>query len=294
LKVTSELTAKLTSPTCVKRILENHNLSLRKKWGQNFLVDGNMVDKILWEVAPKPADHIIEIGPGLGVLTLPMANSGAYLLALEIDRGLTKFLHEHLSGYSTVKLQEDDVRKCDLRDLALNAWGKAPEAKIVANLPYYITSPIMFRLLDNEVPWHRAVFMVQKEVARRMVAPVDSPDYGALTVLLDCYTQAQYCFTVSRHVFYPSPRVDSAVVTLDKKEPSHPPADKFLFKKLIFAAFGQRRKTVLNALHDGLGIDKKTMEDRLQEARIDQNSRAETLSAREFANLSHVIYNDLK
>jgi len=294
----------LTSPAQVKNILRENQISYRKKWGQNFLIDQNTVDKILSQVNANPSDFIIEIGPGLGVLSLPLAQSGANLIAIEIDKGLVRILKKFLYDYPNVTLLESDIRKTNLAELASEFWYKLPPTKIVANLPYYLTSPIIYRIIGEELPWQKAVLMVQKEVANRMVARVGSPDYGALTVLVNSFTRVDYSFSVSRKVFYPSPKVDSAVVTMEPKEVNIPieskPTErkpfesKPCFKKLVFASFGQRRKTILNSLHGETGFSKKIIAKWLERAEIDPNCRAEELTAEEFANLFWVIYNNFR
>ncbi len=287
-------TLNLTSPAQIKNILREKRISLRKKWGQNFLVDQNTVNKILHLVKANPEDYILEIGSGVGVLTLPLAQTGARLLAIEIDHGLTTILKGWLHKCPRVKIKETDIRKENLADLSFEAWGKIAGVKIVANLPYYITSSFIYRLLIGEMDWNQSVLMVQKEVARRMVARPGSSDYGALSVLVDCFTQAEYKFSVSRNVFYPAPKVDSAVITMHPNETKYLVFDKVFFKKIVFAAFGQRRKTILNALHGSLKLEKKQIEQWLEKAQIDRSMRAEELSTGEFAMLSRLIYNNLR
>ncbi len=284
----------LVSPAQVKKLLQERGLGVHKKWGQNFLVDRNTVDKILREVGAQAGEHILEIGPGLGVITLPMAQGGANLLAVEIDRGLTDLLEELLEDFPQAKLWNADIRKINLRDLIEETWKKQVEVKLVANLPYYITSPLLYRLLEGEVAWTKAVLMMQKEVAQRLVAPAGSPDYGALSVLAHCFTQTQYRFTVSRNVFFPAPQVESAVVTSIPVEAKYGIPDLRLFKQVVFAAFAQRRKTLLNSLHRGLGFEKSRLQEWLEQGGISSKRRGEELTPQEFAKLSILIYNVVK
>lgn len=274
----------------VKKTLEKYNLRPQKRWGQNFLIDQNIVNKIMWEARAETGDHIIEIGPGLGVLTVPLA-SCSEVLAIEKDRGLILFLKEIFDSKPRVTIIEGDVRKLDLSHLICSVWGEIKPVKIVANLPYYLTSFVIYRLLRAESPWIKAVLMVQKEVAHRIVAPPGSRTYGSLSVLCQFFTHVHLAFHVSRHVFYPSPQVDSAVIVMVPRVQREEAGDEKLFFDLVSGVFQQRRKTILNALGNTFNRSTGDVREVLAGAGIDSARRPESLKSEEFANLCRMIYN---
>jgi len=281
----------LISPRQLKELLSRYNLAWRKQWGQNFLIDRNIVQKILDEVEAAPRDHILEIGPGPGVLTLPMLETGADVTAVEIDRGLMQILKDMVGEAPGFHPVQADVQKVDLAQLCKWQGGEPRTIKVVANLPYYITSPLMYRLLDRELPWEKAVLMMQKEVAHRLTAPPSTPEYGALSVLVATCAVVQNTFPVSRNVFYPAPGVDSTVVSLLPRKEGNLLNDPGLFKQIVKEAFKQRRKTIVNTLPSLLSCNKEEFKNMLEAVQISPGSRAEELSAEEFAKLSELIYN---
>ncbi|MFY9376800.1 MAG: 16S rRNA (adenine(1518)-N(6)/adenine(1519)-N(6))-dimethyltransferase RsmA [Peptococcia bacterium] len=272
----------------MNQILREHGFRFKKKWGQNFISDRNILDRIVQAAEIQPGDGVIEIGPGAGTLTRALAEAGAQVVALEIDQTLLPILEEFLSGLD-VKVIEADVLKSDLAKIAAEQSLKRPY-KIVANLPYYITTPIIMKILESDLDFERLVIMVQWEVAKRLTAQAGSKDYGAITLAIQYYTEGKILFKVPRQVFNPAPEVDSAVISLCKRE--QPPvdvADLQLMFKLIKAAFGQRRKTVLNALSSGgLGLEREQIAQRLELAGIDPKRRGETLTIDEFARLENI------
>lgn len=283
---------KLFSPREIKKILESHNLYPRKKWGQNFLVDGNIVSKILQEIKPESNDHIIEVGPGLGTLTLPMIKKKAFVSAFEIDRGFIAFLNELLEPYSNYTLIEGDIRRISLADYYYNFSGDSfNSTKLVANLPYYITSPFIYEITGNYLFWDKAVLMIQKEMAQKLIAKEGSPLYSTLSVLCSAFTDTKIAFSVSPNVFYPAPKVESAVVVLKPAECNLNYGDKEFFIKLISGLFNYRRKTVLNSLTRLFGNDRSLFKNILFDAGIPEDARPEKLSPALFANLSLLIYN---
>jgi len=272
----------------VMQMLKKHDFRFKRKWGQNFIFDLNLLQRIVAEAEIKPGDGVIEIGAGAGTLTRALAVAGAQILALEIDRALLPILAEELQGLA-VQIVHADVLQTDLDALALERGLKKPY-KVVANLPYYITTPIIMEMLEKNYSFERLVIMVQWEVAQRLTAkPGDGKNFGAITLAIDYYTEAEILFKVSRQVFNPAPDVDSAVISLKKR--AKPPVDVYnsvLMFKLIKAAFGQRRKTLLNALSAvGLGLDKESIAQRLKQAGIDGQRRGETLSLEEYARLAN-------
>lgn len=281
---------KLTSPVRVANLLEQFALKPRKHWGQNFLVDENILRKILDAAALEQADHVLEIGPGLGVLTASLAEKAAGVIAIEIDKGLIRLLEETLGHHTNTKFIQADVRKLDLRELCLNEWGEQ-RVKVIANLPFYLTTPFVFRLLQEGPVLERAVIMVQHEVGERMVALPGSSGYGVLSILCRYYTTPKLLFKVSRNVFYPRPAVDSAVVALFASPPSVDVGDEPTFWKLVKGSFHQRRKTILNGLLASFPLQRQEAEGFLMRSGIALQLRPENLSLEQLAKLSRLLYN---
>lgn len=300
---------KITSPSALREMLRERGLQPHRAQGQHFLVDENILEKILQAADLQPQDLVIDIGAGPGAISLALAKRVSAVVAIEQDRGLAAFLQEQaeLRGFANIRVVEGDVRR-----LNLEAFFPAAETgvqtgnngasitqegvKIVANLPYYLTTPLMFQLLQSRRRPQMLILMVQWEVARRMLAEPGSKDYGTLTVLCRYYCLSRLLFKVSRHVFYPRPAVDSAVVLLETlPRPSVSVPDESLFWAIVRAAFQQRRKTLLNALLGaaaGLGLnEREAWEEILAGAAIDPGRRGETLSLNEFAKLGEIIYN---
>ena len=282
----------LTSPREIKKILERYKLYPRKKWGQNFLVDGNIVAKILREVSPEESDHILEVGPGLGTLTLPMVKTKAFVSAFEIDRGFVLFLKELLAPYNNHALIEGDIRRISLRDYCDNFSGDiCKRIKLVANLPYYITSPFIYEITGGNIYWDKAVLMIQKEMAQKLVAEAGSSLYGTISVLCGAFTKTKIVFPVSPNVFFPLPKVDSAVVVIEPQECMLNFGEKDFFIRLVSGLFNYRRKTVLNTLSRLFGNNRPVYKKMLADAGIAEDARPESLPPALFANLSLLIYN---
>lgn len=268
------------------QVLKEHGFRCKKKWGQNFIFDRNVLQRIVEAAEIKPGDGVFEIGAGAGTLTRALAEAGAQVVAVEIDPSLLPVLAEQLRGLNVTVINAD-ILKTDMDALALEYGLKCPY-KIVANLPYYITSPVIMGILENQYNFERMAIMVQWEVAQRLTAEPGGKDFGALTLAVAYYTEAKIEFKVPRQVFKPAPEVDSAVITLKKRE--QPPvkvADPPLMFKLIKASFGQRRKTLLNAL-SALGTDKEIIAGKLEMAGIDGRRRGETLTLEEYARLADI------
>ena len=278
----------INEKTRVMQTLKKHDFRFKRKWGQNFIFDLNLLQRIVNSAEIRPGDSVIEIGAGAGTLTRALAEAGAQVIALEIDQALLPILAEQLQGL-TAQVVHADVLKTDLDALAHEHNLKKPY-KVVANLPYYITTPIIMEILEKNYSFERLVIMVQWEVAQRLTARPGVKDFGAITLAIAYYTEAEILFKVSRQVFNPAPEVDSAVISLKKRAKA--PVDVYnsiLMFKLIKAAFGQRRKTLLNALSAvGLGLDKEAIAQRLKQAGIDGQRRGETLSLEEYAKLSNL------
>jgi len=282
------------SPAVVKDLISRHGFRIKKGLGQNFLIDGNIIRKIVDAVEPGLADTVVEIGPGLGALTRSLSARAGQVLAVEIDRNLIPVLEETMAGLDNVYIFESDALKTDFDSLVNKAdRGNTSRYKVAANLPYYITTPLIMHLLEKHSAINRIVVMVQEEVARRLTARPDTPEYGALTVAVNFYARAEMVFRVPRTVFIPRPEVDSAVVRLEvRATPAVLVKNKKVFFALVRAGFQQRRKTLLNAVScTDKRLSKEMWLDVFQQADIDPGRRGETLSLGEFARLADAYTN---
>jgi 16S rRNA (adenine1518-N6/adenine1519-N6)-dimethyltransferase len=282
-----------------KNTLKKFNLRPMKSLGQNFLTDGRILKGIAEAAGLGQNDLVLEIGPGLGSLTAELAGTAGMVVAVEIDRHLIPALKENLKEYSNISLINGDILQLDVEAAlasAVEARGdgfKPASLKIVANLPYYITTPVIMKLLESGIKAKTMVFMVQKEVADRMRAKPGGKDYGALTVAVQYYSRPSAVMEVPPHSFIPQPEVDSTVIRLDLYEA--PPVelrDPALFFRVVKAAFGQRRKTLVNSLNNtgAFGLDKERLKGLLAGMGIDENRRGETLSLEQFAQLANGIF----
>lgn len=277
----------LTSPSVIKSIRERFGFTFKKGLGQNFLTSRAVLENIA--DAAQTHDGVIEIGPGFGVLTSELASRAEKVVAIEIDERLIEVLEYTLSSYGNVKIINDDVLKLDLKELIKNEF-EGHEVSVAANLPYYITTPIIAKLLEERLPVKNIVVMVQKEVAERLCAKSGSKDYGAITVMCRYFTNPEIVTTVPASLFVPPPKVDSAVLKLSVlDEPSVSVKDEKLFFRVVKAAFSQRRKTLLNCLCANFPIAKAQMSALLLSADIEPSRRGETLTLEEFAKLSDIL-----
>ena len=263
-----------------RHILSRFGIRLQKKMGQHFLVDESVVRNIADSLELTPDEPVLEIGPGIGTLTQMLAMTGAQVTAVELDRRFIDILAKTLQGYENVRVVQGDVLSLDVREVM--GTGRF---QIAGNLPYYITTPIVMKFLEEKVPVDRMVFMVQKEVADRMVASPGTKAYGALSIAVRYHTEATKLFEVPAGAFMPPPAVDSAVILLRRREnpPVEVPSEK-LFFQLVKAAFAQRRKTLANSLRGG-GIPDDVVAAILDKTGMDGKRRGETLSLEEFAVL---------
>lgn len=278
---------RLSSHKATKEVVQKHNFKFSKSLGQNFLIDTNVIDRILEGARVKEGDYVIEVGPGIGTLTKEMGRTAEKVVAIEIDKTLIPILEETLSDYSNIEVINQDILKVDIQQLVKEKLNGGP-VKLVANLPYYITTPIVMKFLEEDIPVTDIIVMVQKEVADRMNAKPNSKDYGALSVAVQYYCDTEIVAKAPRHMFMPQPNVDSTVIGLHvRKEKKYNVDNEDVFFKTVKASFGQRRKTLLNSL-SGLGfLSKDQIREALQEANIDEKRRGETLSIEEFALLSN-------
>ena len=280
---------RLTNIGTVKGLMEKHGIKFQKKYGQNFLINEDIPTRIADECGAGEADCVLEIGPGIGTLTRELCSVAGKVVAVEIDSGLIPVLQETLADFDNVEVINSDIMKIDISKLyeeKLN--GK--NVYVCANLPYYITTPILMLLLESRLPFKKMTFMVQKEVADRLSSNSKEGDYGAVTASVSYYSKVEKLFNVSAGNFMPAPKVDSAVIQITLyDEPPVNVVDEKLFFKVIRAAFEQRRKTLINALSGKMDISKEDISSAVIEAGLDPNIRGERLDIAEFAELSNII-----
>ncbi len=272
-------------------ILERHKFNIQKKFGQNFLIDNNVLDKIIATAEIGKDDVVLEIGPGMGALTQKLCQSAYKVLAVEIDKNLIPILDETLGGYDNVKVINQDILKVDLPKF-LKDEAEGRRVKVVANLPYYITTQIVMTLLESDAPISSITIMVQKEVAERMQEGPGSKDYGALSVAVTYRCDAHLAFTVSPNCFVPKPNVDSAVIHLKVYEESPVKVDdEAMMFKIVKATFMQRRKTMVNSLTNAgfLNFSKEQILETLEEMGRRADVRGESFTVSDFADFTNII-----
>ncbi len=282
--------AYLGNPSKTSEILNKFGLTAQKRYGQNFLIDSNILEKIVASAGITEEDTVLEIGPGIGTLTQHLAEAAKKVICVEIDKNMIPVLEYTLADFENVTVINQDILKADIVNI-LKENG-AESAKVVANLPYYITTPIIMELLEKDLPIESITVMIQKEVAERMQTGPGSKDYGALSLAVAFYSKAEVKMTVSPNCFIPRPNVDSAVIRLDKlKEPAVKVKDRAEMFRIIKGAFEQRRKTLTNALSHSSAYktDKKNIENALLEMGKNINIRGEELTLEEFACLSDIL-----
>ncbi|WP_233269592.1 16S rRNA (adenine(1518)-N(6)/adenine(1519)-N(6))-dimethyltransferase RsmA [Alteribacillus sp. YIM 98480] len=283
----------IATPGRTKEILEKHGFSFKKSLGQNFLIDVNILNQIAEAAGMSEQDGVIEVGPGIGALTEQFAKRVKQVEAFEIDGRLISILEDTLSPYSNVSIHHEDVLKADVKKVLKEKLQSVKETAIVGNLPYYVTTPILMKLLEQRLPVTRIVVMIQKEVADRIAAKPGSKEYGSLSIAVQYYSKAATVMTVPKTVFVPRPNVESAVLRLEIRDiaPVDVKDEQFFFQ-VVRASFAQRRKTIWNNLqHNLLGKERKNLlADALEQADIDPKRRGETLSMEEFALLSNQLY----
>ena len=282
----------LTDIATVKRVLSRHGFTFSKSLGQNFITDPAVCPKMAALSGVTADAGVIEIGPGCGVLTVELAKCAARVVAIELDARLLPVLAETLDGWGNVEVVNADVLKTDLRALIAERLGDRP-AYVCANLPYYITSPVLMYLLQSRLPVENLTVMVQKEAAQRLCAEVGERESGAVTVAVNYYAEAERLFSVGRDSFTPAPKVDSEVIRLTPR--SAPPvavADEKRFFSVVRAAFSQRRKTAANGLSSGLSLPKERVFAALETAGLPASVRAETLTMEQLARLAEELYRE--
>ncbi|WP_101772548.1 16S rRNA (adenine(1518)-N(6)/adenine(1519)-N(6))-dimethyltransferase RsmA [Peptostreptococcus faecalis] len=280
---------RLSSHSKTMEVVRKFGFKFTKSLGQNFLIDDNIIDKIVAGANPGSEDNIIEVGPGIGTLTRELASRAKKVVAIEIDKNLIPILDETLSDLENVSVVNEDIMKADIKQIADKYFDGEP-FKLVANLPYYITTPIIMRFLEEDVDVTDIVVMVQKEVAERMNANPGKKDYGALSVAVQYHCDTEIVAKVPRHLFVPQPNVDSIVIALRvRPEKKYKTDNEELFFKIVKAAFGQRRKTLLNSLTSMGILDKVEIGKILKESQVEEKRRGETLSLDEYAILANCM-----
>lgn len=287
--------ANLGNPKETIEILNKYRFVFQKKFGQNFLIDTHVLEKIIKAADIKKDDLVVEIGPGIGTLTQYLCEAAREVVAVEIDKKLIPILEDTLSEYSNVTVMNEDILKVDLKALVQEKNQGRP-VKIVANLPYYITTPIIMGLLEAHVPIDNITVMVQKEVADRMQSGPGSKDYGALSLAVQYYAKPYIAANVPPNCFMPRPHVGSAVISLTPHEnnPVVIKDEKLLFQ-IIRASFNQRRKTLVNGLNNGteLNLTKEVIAEAIAELLVSPTIRGEALTLEQFARLSDILYDKI-
>ena len=278
------------TPKKTFEILKKHGFTFKKSLGQNFLIDSNILNRIVDGAGVDKTVGVIEIGPGIGSLTEALAKKAKKVISFEIDGRLLPILAETLADYNNVEIINNDILKVDVDNIIAEKMSDCDKIMVVANLPYYIPTPILTYLIENTEKIDGYVVMMQREVANRLNAKVGTKDYNSLTILLNYYTDVEYLFTVPKKVFVPAPNVESAVVKIMTKEKKEFEVDQKFFK-FVRSCFVQRRKTLLNNLISSYGKDKKQdLQASCFDSEIEATRRSETLTLTEFYNL----YNNLK
>ena len=282
---------KLSNPQRTIEVIKKYEFCFQKKFGQNFLIDGHVLDKIIAGAGVTKDDMVLEIGPGIGTMTQYLAEAAGKVVAVEIDRNLLPILQETLADYDNVKVIHADVLSLDLEKLVQEENGGRP-IKVVANLPYYITTPIIMALFEQHAPLANVTVMVQKEVAARMKSGPGSKDYGALSLAVQYYAEPYIVANVPCNCFMPRPNVDSAVIRLTRyEEPPVQVKDEKMLFKIIRASFNQRRKTLQNGLNNSseLNFTKDQIAAAIAEAGFSPSVRGEALTLEQFAKLTDIL-----
>ncbi|MBR4982544.1 MAG: 16S rRNA (adenine(1518)-N(6)/adenine(1519)-N(6))-dimethyltransferase RsmA [Lachnospiraceae bacterium] len=283
--------ATLGNPGNTIEVLQKYKFNFQKKFGQNFLIDTHVLDKIIRESGVTKDDLVIEIGPGIGTMTQYLCENAREVVAIEIDKNLIPILQDTLSAYDNVTVINEDVLKVDIKKLAEERNGGKP-VKVVANLPYYITTPIIMGLFESHVPIDSITIMVQKEVADRMQEGPGSKEYGALSLAVQYYAKPEIVANVPPNCFMPRPNVGSAVIrlTCHEKSPVEVKDESFMFN-IIRASFNQRRKTLVNGLGNAgfLPVTKEQVAEALEKMELSPTIRGEALSLEQFAHLSNML-----
>lgn len=283
----------IATPIRTREILEKHGFSFKKSLGQNFLIDPNILTNIVSHAGLTKEDNAIEVGPGIGALTEHLARASKKVMAFELDQRLLPILADTLSPYDNVRIIHQDILEADVKAMMNETFGEGEEAMVVANLPYYVTTPIILKMLHDHLPIKGLVVMLQKEVAERIAAKPGTKEYGSLSIAIQYFTKAEVVMTVPKTVFMPQPNVDSAVIRLLRREnPAVEVQNEEFFFTVTRSSFAQRRKTILNNLTSQLPDGKAKKEvilASLEHAGVEPTRRGETLSLEEFGRLADAL-----
>ena len=275
---------KLYSPKTVREIMDLYDFKFKKSLGQNFLIDKNFVDKII-DAANIDGSNVLEVGPGIGTITYEMAKTAKKIVAVEIDNSLIPILNQNLAEFDNTKVIHEDILKLDLEKLVAEEFN-GEDFKVVSNLPYYITTPIIEKLITSNLPCQDMTIMVQKEVAERMVADEDSKDYSSLSVFVKFYSDAKIIIHLPKSVFMPQPKIDSTILNLKLRLYDENVDQDKLFN-LVHAGFNKRRKTILNSMSDV--ASKEDLKQAFKKVGLKENLRAENLSLDDFISLANAL-----
>lgn len=285
----------IATPSRTKEILKKYSFAFKKSLGQNFIIDPNILENILKHAGVDKSAGVIEIGPGIGALTEQLAIHADKVVAFEIDQRLLPILQDTLQNYSNIEVLHQDILKADVHQVIKEQFEENQPIHIVANLPYYITTPILMKLLRDRLPLESITVMIQKEVAERMAAKPNTKSYGSLTIAIQYYTNAKVVMNVPKTVFNPQPNVESSILKLElRDEPAVLVKDEDFFFGVMKASFAQRRKTLRNNLANHLQeMDKETLQKVLDRVEIDGGRRGESLTIEEFARLADGLYEEI-
>lgn len=283
--------AVLGNPKNTIQVIQKYNFDFQKRFGQNFLIDEHVIEKIMRAADLTEEDCILEIGPGIGTMTQYLAETAREVIAVEIDKNLIPILEDTLSGYSNIIIRNEDILKVDINAL-VNQYNQGKPIKVVANLPYYITTPIIMGLFEKHVPLESMIVMVQKEVAERMQVGPGTKDYGALSLAVQYYAEPEIVANVPPNCFIPRPNVGSAVIKLTRhRQPPVKTKDEAALFRMIRASFNQRRKTLINSLRNAsdLSYEKEEIEMALRQMELPLTIRGEALNLEQFARLTDIL-----
>lgn len=275
----------LTSPKVISELCKHYGFSFKKSYGQNFLTDSSVLFKIAEEAGK---EGVLEIGPGFGTLTAALAQKAEKVVSVEIDQTLDRVLKDTLAGFDNIKIKFEDIMKTDIEKLISEEFPNK-KVSVAANLPYYVTTPILMKLLEGEYPFEKIIVMVQKEVAERIVAKPGGKDYGAITLAVEYYSEPEIIAYVPAESFVPSPKVDSAVVSMRIRSKPPVDVDKKMFFRVVKASFAQRRKTLANSLANGGICSKEKLNEITEKMGYDGNVRGETLGIEDFAYITNEL-----
>lgn len=273
-----------------KKFLLDNKVDIKKRYGQNFLIDKNILNLIIAQAQLTKEDCVLEIGPGIGSLTEALIMKANKVLCFEIDNEMCQILNKNFGKEKSLKIINEDVLKINVQEAANNFWGEGHQCKVIANLPYYITTPIILKLL-LETNINHFIFMIQKEVAQRLTAMPKNKEYGAITVIMNYFTSTRIFHIVGRNCFFPAPKVDSALIEVKRIKNDYKLKNEPNFLKFIYAIFAQKRKTLINNINAQYGLPKNFLQQELEKMGYQENVRAEELTIEEIVHIYKWLLN---